>query len=324
MNTTIPPTRRKLFGTALGKMKVPLNVCLSPDGSCTEDAIRAHSVQNSRMLEALQQSGHVIAPRLDLSATGARVSFQSVGRNQATTFHGLCSAHDTALFAPIETHDLNLNSAEHLFLLSYRAVLKEAHATRKSARDTQSGYQAGVQAGIFPNAPCPPGMLAVEHMSLAFLTHLHKEHYDGLYNSAQWDALEHFIVDLRTPPSLAVNSLLSTGSYSDATDSLAYATLNVFPLHETTYLVFSHLREHRRQFNRSFKRFLQSGEIKRKLSYLVLKRCENFVLSPKVYDAFSEAQVEQCVRFYHRNVGNQEREPEDPSLIYLFGAANDA
>src|SRR5689334_1962604 len=117
MNQTIPPARRKLFGTALGNMKVPLNVCLSPDGGCTEDAIRAHSVQNSRMLEALQESGHVIAPRLDLSVTGARVSFERTGRNQATTFHGLCSAHDTALFSPIETQDIDLGNPQHLFLL---------------------------------------------------------------------------------------------------------------------------------------------------------------------------------------------------------------
>lgn len=319
MNEPLLQLRRRTFGASLATMKLPFRRCYYPEDACNCEAIRAHSVQNARMLELLQEEGHVITPKLDVSLHGGpRTSFERVGRNQATTFHGLCAEHDTAIFAPIENVAIDLDSEEHKFLLSYRAVIKEAHATSKAARDTQVGYQTGVESGLFPAESCAPGMLAVEHMSLAYMTHMHKVNYDAIYKSRRWDGLEHYVRDLGVPASLAVNSLLSTGHYSTHTDSLAYATLNVFPHNGTTMLVCSYLADHRRQFNRSFKRFIESGDPLRKLSYLVLKRCENFVLVPSLFAAFTTEQKEECLRFFERNIGGQEYEPENEGLIYLF------
>lgn len=73
-----------------------------------------------------------------------------MGRNNATTFTGLCADHDADLFRPIDTNEIDLSSDEHLFLLSYRAVLKEAYMTRKSAIDTQLTYQRGIEGGLLP------------------------------------------------------------------------------------------------------------------------------------------------------------------------------
>lgn len=321
MTDPLLQARKKTFGKAIGTLTSKFRRCYAPGDSCEGEPIRAHSVQNSGMLELLQRDGHVVAPRLEMAfATGPRVEFALLGRNQATTFHGLCGDHDRDIFSPIETQELDLQNPEHLFLLSYRAVLKETHATAKSAIDTQSGYVAGVENGLLPEEPCAPGFLAVQHMMLAHQTHMHKLRYDAAYVNSTWNVLGHNVRDLEAPPGLAVNALLSCGRFSNETDSLAYATLNVFPHSGTTFLVFSYLAAHRRHFNRSFARFIASGNVLEQISYLVLKRCENFVLSPAIYDQFSEQQRAECTRFYVRNIGEHEYEPENPRLIYLFGA----
>lgn len=311
--------RKRTFGKIIATMKSPHAMCLAPGVSCSAEAIRAHSVQNATTLEELQRDGHVMAPKLSLNyENGSDIVFEKIGRNQATTFHGLCAEHDAEIFRPIEQDQLDLSNPQHLFLLSYRAVLKEVHSTIKSARDTQLGYQAGVENSLFPNEPCPAGMLAVEHISLAFMTHEHKSRYDAAYLAEAWDSLGHYRIDLQVPPGVAVNTLLSTNRYSASTDSLAYVTLNVFPINGSTVLLASFLKEHSKDFSRSFKRFLTSGPILEKLSYLILKRCENFVLSPELYDSFSDSQKALCLMHFERNIGSNEWEPDDLRLINIF------
>lgn len=151
MPNDLSDLRKRTFGKVSQTLKKPFVRCYAPGDACEQDPIRAHSVQNASILELLQERGHVYAPRLQLTLKEPRLEFGLIGRNLATTFHGLCNEHDTEIFRPIETAHLDPLNEEHLFLLSYRAVLKETHATAKSAVDTQSGYTAGVKEGLFPD-----------------------------------------------------------------------------------------------------------------------------------------------------------------------------
>src|SRR3972149_8263724 len=115
--------------------------CLEPKEACAQQSIRAHSIQNEVILELLQYDGHVVMPRLKLDQNfGPRVWFESVGRNKATTFTGLCTEHDTDIFAPIENASIDVENDLHLFLLAYRAVLRETHVTIEGAIKNQVAY----------------------------------------------------------------------------------------------------------------------------------------------------------------------------------------
>src|SRR5690606_19030032 len=122
--------------------------------------------------------------------------------------------------------------------------------------DTQAGYRAGVDEGLFPAEPCAPGMLAVEHMFLAYTTHMHKLLYDQIQRTQKFSDLRHFIFDLESEPAMAACALLSTGRYCDDSESLAYATFNVVPYRESTYLVVSCLQPHELSLRRTFLKFL--------------------------------------------------------------------
>src|SRR5580658_6448922 len=126
-----------------------INRCLEPSESCTNPAIRAHSVQNAAVMDLLHRAGHVKALTHDRhNAESFALIWRDVGRNLATTFEGFCSTHDSSLFAPIDTSPLDLSDREQLFLYAYRAVARELLTSMEAAVKIQSMYQQRVEAGI--------------------------------------------------------------------------------------------------------------------------------------------------------------------------------
>ena len=119
--------------------------------------------------QVARSSGHVL--EIGLNATledGLHIDFERVGLKQATTFPGLCAAHDNAVFSPIEKSDIDFNSPEHLFLLAYRASIKELHEQLESASKLQSGYLSRVRRGLDPSdTPSRAGIEAMHRMMTA-------------------------------------------------------------------------------------------------------------------------------------------------------------
>ena len=95
-------------------IKLRFNKCLDVTMSCSHAAIRAHSVQNSTALSYIEEDGHVSELRLRIENDKPVCRFQRIGRNNASTFTGLCGTHDTELLKPIDTKPLNITDAEQL------------------------------------------------------------------------------------------------------------------------------------------------------------------------------------------------------------------
>lgn len=322
--TEPPPERRRIFGEGVSHLKQKYEICFCPGMECASRAIAAHSVQNNGILDRLAEDGHVISPRIQVrfSNQPPNYAFERIGRNKATTFTGLCAQHDTELFKPIDIGPMDLNSAEHLFLLSYRSVLKEAHATRKSVVDTQGLYKLGAKHGFYSlDRPSDPGMLAVEQMINAYLVEETKSHFDAAYLERKWDALRHTILSLDVQPCLAVSSMLSTDLYSTHVDGPAYVTLNVFPNEDRTVAVFSCLAPDSVLMAERFSSLhAASGAYQLyELSKLILQRCENLVIAPRHYESFSSRQREAIEEYFRKNTGGDEFKVESPD-IFLFGA----
>ena len=157
-NRNMKRERKELFAYGLKQISKRREWCFWPREDCRQKAVRAHSVQNSCILDLLCRDGHVIMPKLDLSPDKPpECVFQPVGRNLATTFTGLCRNHDRELFKPIEAKPIQTSNLQHLFLLAYRAVLKESHDSRKAAIGLQLSFQEGIERGIIPREQPSPG-----------------------------------------------------------------------------------------------------------------------------------------------------------------------
>lgn len=286
------PKQKELLSLFFARCGKQLNRCLAPGMGCTATAIRSHSVQNSQVLDLLVRDGHVKAPRHRIDrATGPVISFEDVGRNQATTFAGFCSEHDSNIFNAIDTNPFSPSDSEHLFLVAYRAVARELHAVMDGAIKIQGTYQKRVEIGIDSgDEPTPAGMLAIEHMMKSYQTYRYKCSFDAALVSRKHDAVSHHVITIhREEPTIAVSSLLSLDGLYRKDDWIRVA-LNVVPLSTTeSAAVFSYLPHDAELVRSGLDRILTSEGSYQKylLSKLILNNCENFVVSPSYYDQWS-------------------------------------
>lgn len=294
--------------------------CHEPTEKCKQEAIHAHSIPSSTVLNRLAHEGHVVMPRLKLKMPPpAEIEFKRVGKNKATTFTGLCSKHDKAIFRPIDDGLPDLANNVHLFLLAYRAVLREYHVVLQNAIRFQSTYQKRIAVGLSPGTkPCDFGIFATSHLCNAFECYEYKRYFDLAYLGNDWSQLEHHVVILKNQsPSIAVSSLFSLDDI-DAPETPRIA-LSIYPTERDVAVVFSATSNDAPFFNDYLNRLLTSESYYQKylISKLVLQSCENFVMAPQYYDSMSQERKHAICQFYVATALSNAEDHEDYRL-YLF------
>jgi hypothetical protein len=140
----LPEEAKSFF--ALRKLKYER--CLESTWTCQDKPIRAHSIQNARVLDLIQEQGHVVMPRVKLwNDKPPTYEFERVGRNDASTFTGLCAKHDAELFKTLDTQPLDLSNEQHKRLLAYRSVMRELHTQLEGAQRIQVAHEDAVRRG---------------------------------------------------------------------------------------------------------------------------------------------------------------------------------
>jgi hypothetical protein len=197
------------FFKSQGKL---LNRCLSPDMSCTEKAIKAHSVQNAGVLDLLSTDGHVIHFNLHASGNSPpELNYKKIGRNKATTFTGLCGKHDQEIFREIDAKPIDIENQSQLLLLAYRSVLRELHATMDGAIKIQEAYQKRVKLGLDPeNQPSHACIEATYQLAKAWRTFWYRCRYDDIRQSSNYAKLVHRVREINVQqPTIAASAFLA-------------------------------------------------------------------------------------------------------------------
>ena len=314
---------KEVFSSFIGIDNSNFEKCLEPSFRCTNRAINAHSVQNSKILNNLVRNGHVIGFKRTISyLDGPKLDYRLIGRNPATTFAGLCSQHDEQIFRPIEKSEINLSNSEHLFLFAYRAAYRELHATMASAIKLQCAYQERIRMGLDPkNTPTNAGILATERFMISYKTHLYKSKLDIAFSKRYFNLLTHKILvfDDMDQSTIAVCSLFSVDQIIIGYDALRIH-LNVLPINpKKTIVIFSFLNENASHAQIFLNRILKSnGEYQRyELSKIILKSCENFVLSPSYFETWSANKKVIIMEYFEKTILKTDITFESPEL-YLF------
>ena len=294
--------------------------CHEPSETCRETAIRAHSIPNGAVLSALADDGHIVMPQMKLkNPPPAEIEFKRVGRNKATTFTGLCSKHDNAIFQPIDDQTPDSTDRSHLFLLAYRAVLREYHVCLQNGLRFQFNYQKRVELGLSPGTePCDFGVFATAHLANAFECYEYKRGFDLAYLSSDWSSLAHHVIVLQDQPAtVAVSSMFSLDDI-DAPET-PRVTLNVYPSDGDVVAAFAATTGDAPHVTGYLNRIFTADGYYQKylLSKLILQSCDNFAIAPKYYDALSQKRKDALCQFYVDTIQNNAEHHEDERL-YLF------
>jgi hypothetical protein len=295
--------------------------CLEPTMQCQRSAIKAHSIQNSKALGLLVSDGHVIGPtRRVETEKGLLVGFGKIGRNEATTFTGLCAEHDKSIFVPIDTKELSITDAEQLFLLAYRAVIQRLHTTMQGAVKVQSVYLKRVELGLSPTDQASvDAMMALQRMIISWKTFRYRINFDQSYFERSFDLLTHDVFVLEhQKPTLAVCNLFSLNKIQTDDGDVIRVILNIIPRsnHETV-VVFSYTNRDAKTARDSLGRVLNSdGEYQRyEISRLILKHCENFVISPVYFQSWTNRKRDIIRDCFAQTILEKDLEFEDADLM---------
>lgn len=319
----MPSFRDELVSHYFKLAKSEYRRCLSPGMSCTSKVIRAHSIQNSKVLDLLARNGHVKAITKRLSAERPPdFSFEEIGRNQATTFTGFCSFHDTEIFRPIDTADFDRNNPEHIFLMAYRSIAREMHASLHAASTIQATYLKRIELGLDPSdSPSESGLLATQQMMKAFFIFQYKANFDIALIEGRFDSITNqvFILMSQTP-AIAVSLLFSLDGATKENEGWVNVSLNIFPNKKNeTVVIFSYLPEDQGVVKAELQRILEAtGEYQKyELSKLVLNYCDNFVIAPTHFDTWLPDKTEAIQQYFISTIlkGNLSNEDE---RLFLF------
>lgn len=298
-----------------------INRCLEPTYSCTNSAIRAHSVQNAAVMDLLHRDGHVKSLTVNRrNADRFELIWSDIGRNLATTFEGFCSEHDASLFAPIDTRPFDPADGEQLFLYAYRAVARELHQLMEASIRTQSMYQQRIEAGIDNgNEPELAGMMAVEHMMTAHSTFVYKSRLDEALFNRNFKILNHEIVRLAPQaPAIAASVFfdLDTRRYQDDAPRIA---LNILPIsRDETIAIYSFTDADAEPVREYLSEILTTADTYQKylVSRLLLLHAENFVVSPALFDSWSDIKRDAIRDYFLETIRCGSAEQSEH--LYLF------
>jgi len=164
-------------------------------------------------------------------------------------------------------------------------------------------------------------MLAVEKMMAAYFVHQVADEFGKSYILQRWDRVRHHILRLDVGPTIACNSMFSTGLESRVGEAAAFVCLNVLPYESGTVALFSFLSDDEGPAEAAFGHiWAASGHYQRYLlSKLILAKCENLVIAPRLFEAFSTDQVEAIRTYYQLSTFDDSYDPDDRRL-YLFAA----
>jgi hypothetical protein len=294
--------------------------CLHHSLTCKRPPIRAHSIQNQRVLDLIQQDGHVLMPRYNIKGDKPVLEFQTVGRNQASTFTGLCSQHDTELFKVIDTEPPNIDNDEHLQLLAYRSVMHDLHTNvEEGSRFWYLHDELSKAVGQDPDNVITPAFLcAIDFYKKAQNSFRYRsKHFDRPIEEGKKPDLKHSVLELTNQaPVLAASCLFST-SHSEQGHIIG-PTLNIIPLNEKRMaVILSCPSEQEESVRKALEATCQAEDnrLKYAISKLIIQRVENFVLSPKHCSSWSAVKKKRILEEFERTLANPDAIQDHEDLM---------
>jgi hypothetical protein len=309
----------KQLAQEIAKSRANIPCQYPPAGRCLLPVVDNHSIQRKGPLKRLAGSdGKVLQLKshLTFGDQPPKAVIKPVGVGQATIFRALCNEHDAIMFAPIEKFAIDPDDPGQLFLLSYRAFLRDYYGKLCEVNFSQRTWDV---LGSDQRTPPDAREFARKHLeivkfSLNRLEPLKKE-FEESYLSKLWT--ENFsLLPLKIggPPTIAVSSAF-TPFYDfeqrevnemtlNSLRAMNIIIINVLPYDEKTLATVcvskSHLSELLTIWTRL--KYGAGSQLELDLSDLILRYCENLVLSKVFWKSLSHKRRASIQQFFNATV----------------------
>jgi len=287
-----------------------LKQCIHPDKSdCSQGIIRAHSIQNNKILSRLSENGEIMTVSFeDENQSVLNFNLSAKGRKTATTFFGFCSKHDSKTFSPIENFSYNCSEQQN-FLFTYRAFAYEYHKKLEQIKlfqflvskkpsilkdENYVGYYRGMQFAL------KDAQFYYEKFSKA-LKELRFDHVQTV--SFSIDNYHEFAVCSGFNLEFDLNGKqINVPNAKSRSAKQIY--LNVFPEDGKTHVLLSCLKHDSSTFHPVFEQFksLDSQERLNYLNNLIPMYSENVVLAPRLWQSWNVEAQQDFIKSFELSI----------------------
>lgn len=299
-----------------------IKLCIHPDQStCSGNIIKAHSIQNNRILNKIGRNGEVYMVKSAMTRHSFRMKFKLIGRKVATTFTGFCGYHDKMLFQSVEDTDY-VGSEQQNFLFAYRVFSFEYH--KKMEAQNASKKRLDDKPSLVKNERY---MAHLEGYDLAMRDNIrHKKIFDQALLNQDYDIVETVSFNLESAARFAVCSGFfleydlggkRVNQLADLENGMKLLMVNVFPQHNRTIVLFSWLKEDSDTYSEFREQLLSlnSEEKIQILNNLIPAYCENVAYNPDYIDSWNEHEKKSYLQVFQQSIYN----PVERSKRNLLG-----
>lgn len=298
--------------------------CLHPNRmECDGKIIKAHAIQNNRILNKLAVDGLVIA--MDGTSNLIFQDSQMKGRKIATTFTGFCSHHDKVLFQDIEDQDF-FASPKQVFLLTYRTMAWHYHKKKEQANANTIQYRKMYEQGY--NLALSQDFRTYKKGLLLGLRDNEKEKliFDGLLLRDIYDEISCCVWEIPYEVEFTVSmmhelehDILGQQINNLELDiSVKKLYLNIFPANSKSFCVWSWLRENNDAFVDFSKQFmaLSIAERENYLNNQLPRWTDSIIISPRLWNKWGSG-IQQAL-ITHANFDPLYRTMERETFDYKY------
>lgn len=302
-------------------LKSEASLCLYPLMSCSENPIKAHSIQNSKVFEHLHFEGNLIGLKIKPNNTHyPEIVFDTIGRKDASIFRGFCSKHDNELFQEIDIHQFNPSNKKQLFLLAYRSVCKEVHSKLSAAEKVHTFYLSKISKGLIDeNSVTPESKLVMQTFDEAYDIFEYKNILDEALMKNDYKALIHEVFEIELEkPKLACSQLFSNDSVIYQ-DSVSRIIMNIFPVSKhQTLAIFSSTVGEKTILNDYIYKCTNSKDKLRnyEISKIIIRNSENFYINPQHFETWNIEKQNKILSYFQDTLHLDD--DKDDLDYYLF------
>ncbi|PEI88759.1 YecA family protein [Bacillus toyonensis] len=303
--------------------------CIHPDQStCSGNIIKAHSIQNNRILNKVGRNGEVYMIKAAMTTHSFRMRFKLIGRKIATTFTGFCGFHDKILFQSIEDTDY-VGSEQQNFLFAYRVFSFEYHKkmeAQNTAKKRLDDKPSLVKEERYMDHLKGYGLAMRDNIR-------HKKILDQALLNQDYSVVETVSLNLEGAARVAVCSGFfleydlkgkRVNHLADSENGMKLLMVNVFPQNDQTIVLFSWLKEDSNTYSEFREQLLRlnSEEKIQLLNNLIPAYCENVAYSPDYIDYWNESEKKSYLQVFqqsfHSPVEKSKRNLLGPTPYNLF------
>lgn len=300
--------------------------CLHPNkNKCDQKIIKAHAIQNNRILNKIAEKGDVIT--MDGTSNMFFQGMRKKGRKIATTFTGFCSYHDKILFQEIEDHEF-IGSDKQVFLLTYRTMAWHYHKKQEqlNAKAIQNkkmherGFDLASSKGfrLFEES-LKLGIKDNEKEKLVFDKSLIDEVYSEV-NFCIWE-LPYEVQFAVSMMHEIEHDIYGERINNPATDiNVRKLYLNIFPADTKSFCVWSWHKKNNDEFVRFSKQFMELDTVDRE-NYLNNKLpiwTDSIIISPRLWDKWGDKIQEALITHANFDFLYRAMEEDTSASKYIY------